>query len=79
MRFYDVPVNRSVPTEANRGLTSYSVRSDFIGIIRRCILHITRYYLFVTCVLPPKQPNCILSGQQATNLYLVQVHTSKVT
>jgi hypothetical protein len=23
MRFYDVPVNRSVPTEANRGLTSY--------------------------------------------------------
>jgi hypothetical protein len=24
MRFYDVPVNRSVPTEANRGLTSYS-------------------------------------------------------
>jgi hypothetical protein len=24
MRFYDVPVNRSVPTEANRGLTSYT-------------------------------------------------------
>jgi hypothetical protein len=24
MRFYDVSVNRSVPTEANRGLTSYS-------------------------------------------------------
>jgi hypothetical protein len=23
MRFYDVPVNQSVPTEANRGLTSY--------------------------------------------------------
>jgi hypothetical protein len=23
MRFYDVPVNRSVPTEANRGLTAY--------------------------------------------------------
>jgi hypothetical protein len=23
MRFYDVLVNRSVPTEANRGLTSY--------------------------------------------------------
>jgi hypothetical protein len=23
MRFYDVPVNRNVPTEANRGLTSY--------------------------------------------------------
>jgi hypothetical protein len=23
MRFCDVPVNRSVPTEANRGLTSY--------------------------------------------------------
>jgi hypothetical protein len=25
MRFYDVSVNRSVPTEANRGLTSYRV------------------------------------------------------
>jgi hypothetical protein len=25
MRFYDVPVNRSVLTEANRGLTSYTV------------------------------------------------------
>jgi hypothetical protein len=24
MKFYDVPVNRSVPTEANRGLTSYT-------------------------------------------------------
>jgi hypothetical protein len=24
MRFYDVPVNQSVPTEANRGLTSYT-------------------------------------------------------
>jgi hypothetical protein len=23
MRFYDVPVNQSVPTESNRGLTSY--------------------------------------------------------
>jgi hypothetical protein len=26
MRFYDVLVNRSVPTEANRGLTSYSYK-----------------------------------------------------
>jgi hypothetical protein len=25
MRFHDVLVNRSVPTEANRGLTSYSI------------------------------------------------------
>jgi hypothetical protein len=24
MRFYDVLVNQSVPTEANRGLTSYT-------------------------------------------------------
>jgi hypothetical protein len=24
MRFYNVPVNQSVPTEANRGLTSYN-------------------------------------------------------
>jgi hypothetical protein len=27
MRFYDVLVNRSVPTEANRGLTSYMMSS----------------------------------------------------
>jgi hypothetical protein len=27
MRFYDVLVNRSVPTEANRGLTSYNIRA----------------------------------------------------
>jgi hypothetical protein len=26
MRFYDVPVNQSVPTEANRSLTSYRVK-----------------------------------------------------
>jgi hypothetical protein len=37
MRFYDVLVNRSVPTEANRGLTSYSIKwtaypSDFNSI-----------------------------------------------
>jgi hypothetical protein len=28
MRFYDVLVNRSVPTEANRGLTSYSISRE---------------------------------------------------
>jgi hypothetical protein len=28
MRFYDVPVNQSVPTEANRGLTSYTRSVD---------------------------------------------------
>jgi hypothetical protein len=28
MRFYDVLVNRSVPTEANRGLTSYKGEFD---------------------------------------------------
>jgi hypothetical protein len=27
MKFNDVPVNRSVPTEANRGLTSYMLSS----------------------------------------------------
>jgi hypothetical protein len=26
MGFYDVPVNRSVPTEANRGLISYMLK-----------------------------------------------------
>jgi hypothetical protein len=30
MRFYDVPVNRSVPTEVNRGLTSYIAMMGFI-------------------------------------------------
>jgi hypothetical protein len=29
MRFYDVLVNRSVPTEANRGLTSYIEQGEF--------------------------------------------------
>jgi hypothetical protein len=29
MRFYDVLVNRRVPTEANRGLTSYSSKQVF--------------------------------------------------
>jgi hypothetical protein len=33
MRFYDVSVNRSVPTEANRGLTAYSVPYQ---IVFRC-------------------------------------------
>jgi hypothetical protein len=30
MRFYDVLVNQSVPTEANRGLTSYIAMMEFI-------------------------------------------------
>jgi hypothetical protein len=30
MRFYDVSVNRSVPTEVNRGLTSYIAMMGFI-------------------------------------------------
>jgi hypothetical protein len=30
MRFYDVLVNRSVPTEANRGLTSYMIELELI-------------------------------------------------
>jgi hypothetical protein len=36
MRFYDVPVNQSVPTEANRGLTSYRTLSNnlsFLGVV----------------------------------------------
>jgi hypothetical protein len=33
MRFYDVPVNRSVPTEANRGLTSYTRNGDMDFVI----------------------------------------------
>jgi hypothetical protein len=36
MRFYDVSVNRSVPTEANRGLTSY------MYILLRSTFHIIR-------------------------------------
>jgi hypothetical protein len=32
MRFYDVLVNRSVPTEANRGLTSY-INPDVVSTI----------------------------------------------
>jgi hypothetical protein len=30
MRFHDVPVNQSVPTEANRGLTSYTSREAVV-------------------------------------------------
>jgi hypothetical protein len=33
MRFYDVLVNRSVPTEANRGLTSYKLTP--IGLVQK--------------------------------------------
>jgi hypothetical protein len=32
IRFYDVSVNQSVPTEANRGLTSYTVQ---VGLVRQ--------------------------------------------
>jgi hypothetical protein len=33
MRFYDVSVNRSVPTEANRGLSSYRADDEaFAGV-----------------------------------------------
>jgi hypothetical protein len=35
MRFYDVPVNRSVPTEANRGLTSYSFNQSPILLLKQ--------------------------------------------
>jgi hypothetical protein len=34
MRFYDVSVNRSVPTEANRGLTSYITALGRFSIMR---------------------------------------------
>jgi hypothetical protein len=33
MRFYDVPVNQCVPTEANRGLTSYRSNHESRGLI----------------------------------------------
>jgi hypothetical protein len=34
MRFYDVPVNQSVPTEANKGLTSYTeIKAESIEFI----------------------------------------------
>jgi hypothetical protein len=39
MRFYDVPVNQSVPTEANRGLTSYTVcvaASNLVMVVLQC-------------------------------------------
>jgi hypothetical protein len=37
MRFYDVPVNQSVPTEANRGLTSYNSESLAVGVVLRVV------------------------------------------
>jgi hypothetical protein len=47
MRFYDVPVNQSVPTEANRGLTSY---------ITQCIKNIPgASSLSIKTACPPTQ------------------------
>jgi hypothetical protein len=44
MRFYNVPVNQSVPTEANRGLTSYSSSPLFI-LIPLHMRSVTRIHL----------------------------------
>jgi hypothetical protein len=41
MRFYDVLVNRSVPTEANRGLTSYTTRLEEITQLTEHVLTLT--------------------------------------
>jgi hypothetical protein len=38
MRFYDVLVNRSVPTEANRGLTSYTYKPAASSAASCCFL-----------------------------------------
>jgi hypothetical protein len=40
MRFYDVLVNRSVPTEANRGLTSYKELAAKYSHLRRRLLQL---------------------------------------
>jgi hypothetical protein len=40
MRFYNVPVNRSVPTEANRGLTSYTITLLFSSKCAEILLFI---------------------------------------
>jgi hypothetical protein len=40
MRFYDVAVNRSVPTEANRGLASYiTTLSNTIYLTKPCLTY----------------------------------------
>jgi hypothetical protein len=63
MRFYDVPVNRSVPTEANRSLTSYKAAALLVHSLKyvsRSLL-LTYMALRVSVYCPPKGL-CILSG-----------------
>jgi hypothetical protein len=43
MRFYDVPVNQSVPTEANRGLNSYN---------SVCVEDLQRAQYYSLCISP---------------------------
>jgi hypothetical protein len=40
MRFYDDPVNQSVPTEANRGLTSYKPGSLHLPIRKGLVMQL---------------------------------------
>jgi hypothetical protein len=50
MRFYDVSVNRSVPTEANRGLTSYTAMAiKYEETPVSSCLAFTLVYLSKTC------------------------------
>jgi hypothetical protein len=61
MRFYDVPVNRSVPTEANRGLTSYI----FPQSLNRRFIFWSCNPRYVTTTLPifcGYNPNNFISG-----------------
>jgi hypothetical protein len=43
MRFYDVSVNQSVPTEANRGLASYNSTKSYIEALTKGLLPYYRY------------------------------------
>jgi hypothetical protein len=56
--FYDVPVNQSVPTEANRGLTSYIttlvrytiVEVQKVGGVRNLLVCATCLYAQLACM-----------------------------
>jgi hypothetical protein len=47
MRLYDVPVNQSLPTEVNRGLTSYNTLQKHINKVKTAFCVMLKFLVFV--------------------------------
>jgi hypothetical protein len=64
MRFYDVPVNQSLPTEVNRGLTSYT-KLEFLPAFKTAFTQLFTSAnicsAFQGAYLVPFQPDVVLS------------------